>query len=701
MPGFTQTFGGNTLYPAEPDYLQLALAADTELQWPIEQQVGGDDVLAKIIEVTAAAGLSVTMPDARQGSTGYATMFYNAGVNTFTVKSNTGVVLVTVASGEAWTLYLRDNSTQSGAWRSFEQGAGTSSANAGALAGAGLKAITTTLNQDMPVNEINADGSWVDGDRAGAFLWTGGTGTYQLPDPAVVGNGWYIQLRNGGSGSLTVSAVSGDIDDSATKIFALNNSAFLVSDGTDYYSVGFGQQVNSVFDFISINAAGTGDLVLSGVQLNRISYRFTGILTGDRNIVVPDAVQQYWVENATTGAFTFRVKTAGQVVGVEVPQTQRRILYSNGVDVVSAETFIVSTPVAVSQGGTGLITVDQGDLLYGSATDVYSRLPKDATATRYLSNTGAGNNPAWAQVNLANGVTGNLPVTNLNSGTGASASTVWRGDGTWGVAAVAADANALGGFAAAAYPRLAASNTFSGVNNFTNVNSFVKKVYSPFIVLTDAATVALDTDLGNNFRVTLGGNRTMGVASNVSDGQRLFLEVIQDGTGNRTLSFPAQYQFSDGVAPVLKTAAGAIDLFDMVYDATSATFRVTHWQNQGPSGNSQYYGTNGAGALGFFNLASSLGFKIAFGRVDSTGVLLAGSLNITSATRTGLGAYTVDFTAAGFTSIPAVVVTTLDGLSPTGCDLETNSTTQVTLTTWGLPGAGAGDFEFNLIAFGL
>jgi hypothetical protein len=62
--------------------------------------------------------------------------------------------------------------------------------------------------------------------------------------------------------------------------------------------------------------------------------------------------------------------------------------------------------------------ISQGDILYGSAASTTTSLAKDTNATRYLSNTGASNNPAWALINLANGVTGLLAL--ANGGTGAS-----------------------------------------------------------------------------------------------------------------------------------------------------------------------------------------------------------------------------------------------------------------------------------------
>lgn len=68
------------------------------------------------------------------------------------------------------------------------------------------------------------------------------------------------------------------------------------------------------------------------------------------------------------------------------------------------------------QPSASSVLTAQGDILYASAANTLARLAKNTTATRYLANTGTSNNPDWAQVNLANGVTGTLPVGNGGTG---------------------------------------------------------------------------------------------------------------------------------------------------------------------------------------------------------------------------------------------------------------------------------------------
>lgn len=89
------------------------------------------------------------------------------------------------------------------------------------------------------------------------------------------------------------------------------------------------------------------------------------------------------------------------------------------------------------------------------------------------------------------------------------------------------------------------------------------------VSLTDGATINVDASLSNNFKVTLGGNRTLANPTNLSDGMTLNFVVKQDGTGSRTLAYGSKYKWPAGTAPVLSTAASAIDCISAQYDSAS------------------------------------------------------------------------------------------------------------------------------------
>lgn len=154
------------------------------------------------------------------------------------------------------------------------------------------------------------------------------------------------------------------------------------------------------------------------------------------------------------------------------------------------------------QPSASSVMTAQGDLLYASAANTLARLAKDANATRYLSNTGTTNNPAWAQINLTNGVTGTLPTAN-----GGTNLTSFTANGI--VYASSTSALATG-----------SALTFDGTN-FSTTGSATATRFIPTgstvatngLYLPATNELALSTNSTERIRVASGGNVGIGLTN--------------------------------------------------------------------------------------------------------------------------------------------------------------------------------------------
>ena len=86
--------------------------------------------------------------------------------------------------------------------------------------------------------------------------------------------------------------------------------------------------------------------------------------------------------------------------------------------------------------------------------------------------------------------------------------------------------------------------------------------------LTDQATVTWDASTQDVCKLTLGGNRTMAAPTNNTTGQFISILVIQDGTGSRTLTWNAVFEFAADTAPTLTTTASLGDVFVFRYNGS-------------------------------------------------------------------------------------------------------------------------------------
>lgn len=346
---YSSVFGGDTINPAQLSYARYTIDADLRLVWPYLATESTDPAAAKLSIEAEVAGLSVYMPPADQVSVGQDVLVKNVGVETITIKDYDGGVIGSVASGLSWYYYVTDNADAAGTWDSVQFGAGTSNASAASLAGSGLRAEATYLDQNLPVTSLAANYTLAPNDRATVVYNNGGAVTWSFSPAATLGNGWLVYVINGDGGNITLDPSGGEtIDGDSTKVLAPGESCVVFSDGANLHTLGYGRSLVTTVTSTSVSLAPGGTVVLSNSQIAAQIQDFNGALVSNAIVEYGTGVGYWFVWNNTTGAFstTFRVDSLD--AGVVVPQGNFSILRSNGTNMEVAFTSTVGTVTQIN-----------------------------------------------------------------------------------------------------------------------------------------------------------------------------------------------------------------------------------------------------------------------------------------------------------------------------------------------------------------
>jgi len=354
---FNSPFTGNVIQPTDVSYASYALTSTTgsvQLEWPINGNAT-DYPAARIMQVTTTSTSYVLkMPPANQTSVGQDALITNPGATTLTVKDYAGVnTICTIANGQSKYIYISDNPTSAGTWKVIAFGVGSSSVDAAALAGAGLMASGAILNQSQPVTTFSSGFTATEADRAATYVWTGGGGTVTLTSASTLGNNWFFIVRNGGTGTLSITPSGGDlINGSGSLDMQPADSCFVACSGSAFYSVGLGKSTQ--FNFTQLTkAVVSGTYTLTSSEAANVIQKYTGTLSGNVTVIMPSTIQIYYITNQTSGAYsiTFRTSTSGGATAV-VPAGQQVILLCDSVNMYNASTIAAGASTLALGNGT-------------------------------------------------------------------------------------------------------------------------------------------------------------------------------------------------------------------------------------------------------------------------------------------------------------------------------------------------------------
>ena len=373
------------------------------------------------------------------------------------------------------------------------------------------------------------------------------------------GNGTFL-ISTAGQPVVTGTTISSTAFNALTADLATGLSTALTKDGQTTPTANIplgGYKITGLANAtLSTDAMAFGQFTAFGVP----GYTTTATAAGTTTLTVSSTQQQFFT-GSTTQTVVLPV-TSTLVLG----QTFRIVNMSSGVVTVNSSggnavvAMVALSEVTVTCILTSGTTAASWDIQYtghsavtGTGSEVLATSPTITSPTLVTPTLGV------ATATTVNKVTFTAPATG---------STLTIADGK---TLTTSASLTLAGTDSTTMTFPATSTTVAGLSI---AETFTAQQRGAISVLTDGATITPDFSLGNNYSVTLGGNRTLANPTNLTAGATGSLFISQDGTGTRTLSWGSYWDFAGGTAPTLTTTASAVDRVDYVVRTTGSIHAV-------------------------------------------------------------------------------------------------------------------------------